>query len=173
VGKGRATVALAEAGVNRSDWFGLKVHTPFRTPIVQNENGRYRLKQEFAQLNGLASEGYFRVAPPPYGLWLPSGRVPGPIGRPNRQLRSGRGDHRSLKRRRGAGKAKEHLGAFDALRRLIRAAEAGPAIGIVGHTRKPHAGERASGRALPNLLAGSHVLWRGAALRFCAAKRQR
>jgi hypothetical protein len=38
-----------------------------RTLIVQNENGRYRLKQEFAQLNGLALEDYVRVTPP-YGL---------------------------------------------------------------------------------------------------------
>ena len=28
----------------------------------------------------------------------------------------------------------------------------------MAYTRKPHAGERASGRALLNLLAGSHVL---------------
>ena len=69
VGKSRATVALAGAGAMRSDWFGLPVHTPFRTLIVQNENGRYRLKQEFAQRDGLALEDYVRVTPPPpYGL---------------------------------------------------------------------------------------------------------
>ena len=33
-----------------------------------------------------------------------------------------------------------------------------PALGIVAHTRKPKTDERASGRALLNLLAGSYVL---------------
>jgi hypothetical protein len=33
-----------------------------------------------------------------------------------------------------------------------------PALGIVAHTRKPKTNERASGRALLNLLAGSYVL---------------
>jgi hypothetical protein len=55
-------------------------------------------------------------------------------------------------------KAKEYLETFDAIRRVIPGGDAGPAIGIVAHTRKPHVGERASGRALLNLLAGSHVL---------------
>jgi hypothetical protein len=44
-------------------------------------------------------------------------------------------------------KAKEYLETFDAIRRVIPAGDAGPAIGIVAHTRKPHVGERASGRA--------------------------
>ena len=39
VGKSRAAVALAEAGATSHDWFGLKVHSRFKTLIVQNENG--------------------------------------------------------------------------------------------------------------------------------------
>lgn len=50
VGKSRASVALAEAGATGSEWFGFPVHSKFRTLIVQNENGRFRLKREFSEL---------------------------------------------------------------------------------------------------------------------------
>src|SRR5207253_8981595 len=35
VGKSRAGVALAEAGATGYDWFGLKIHSKFKTLIVQ------------------------------------------------------------------------------------------------------------------------------------------
>jgi hypothetical protein len=38
------------------------------------------------------------------------------------------------------------------------AGDAGPAIGVVAHTRKPQGDERVSGRSLLNMLAGSYVL---------------
>jgi hypothetical protein len=143
----------------RSDWFGLQVHTPFRTLIVQNENGRYRLKQEFAPLNGLALENYVRVTPPsPYGLCFHRAEFRDQLAA---QIESFDPavviiDPWSAAVRDD--KAKEYLETFDAIRRVIPAGDAGPAIGIVAHTRKPQVGERASGRALLNLLAGSHVL---------------
>jgi hypothetical protein len=69
VGKSRASVALAEAGATGLEWFGLKVHSKFKTLIVQNENGRFRLKQELAELNDPALDEYVRITPPPpYGL---------------------------------------------------------------------------------------------------------
>jgi hypothetical protein len=37
VGKSRAAVALAEAGATSHDWFGLKIHSKFKTLIIQNE----------------------------------------------------------------------------------------------------------------------------------------
>src|SRR5580700_5072634 len=50
------------------------------------------------------------------------------------------------------------LETFESIRSIIPAGDDGPAIGIVAHTRKPQVGERSSGRALLNLLAGSYVL---------------
>jgi hypothetical protein len=69
VGKSRATVALAEAGATSYEWFGLKVHSKFKTLIIQNENGRYRLKQEFSELDCETMDEFVRITPPPtYGL---------------------------------------------------------------------------------------------------------
>ena len=159
IGKSRVAVALAEAGAIRSKWFGLKVHTPFRTLIVQNENGRCRLKQDFAQCNGLALEDYVRVTPPPpYGLCFHLAEFRDQLAA---QIESVDPavvvtDPRSAAVRDD--KAREYLETFDALRRVIPAGGAGPAIGIVAQTRKAHLRERASGRALKHP-SFHKVLW--------------
>ena len=159
IGKSRATVALAEAGATGYEWFGLKVHSKFKTLIVQNENGRYRMKLEFAELDCEAMDEFVRVTPPPpYGLCFdrvefrnqlaaqlsefdPAVVVIDPWNAASRDDRS-----------------KGYLETFEAIRSVIPADDGAPAIGIVAHTRKPQVGERASGRALLNLLAGSYVL---------------
>src|SRR4051812_49203065 len=51
VGKSKCSTALAVAGATGSSWFGLEVHRRFRTTIVQTENGRYRLQQEYSALH--------------------------------------------------------------------------------------------------------------------------
>jgi hypothetical protein len=62
-------VALAEAGATKLDWFGLKVHTKFKTLIIQNENGRFRLKQEFSELDAKSLDPFVRITrPPPFGI---------------------------------------------------------------------------------------------------------
>ena len=53
---------------------------------------------------------------------------------------------------------KDYLATFELIRAVIPSGDLAPAIGIIAHTRKPLSGERASGRALLNLLAGSYVL---------------
>src|ERR1700675_933445 len=63
VGKSRGWVALAEAGATKLDWLGLKVHCNFRTLIIQNENGRFRLKTEFETLNATLLDEYIRISP--------------------------------------------------------------------------------------------------------------
>jgi hypothetical protein len=55
-------------------------------------------------------------------------------------------------------RARDYLGAFQIIREVFPSGDAGPAIGIVAHTRKPTVGERANGRALLNLLSGSYTL---------------
>jgi AAA domain len=159
VGKSRASVALAEAGATGYEWFNLKVHSKFKTLIVQNENGRFRLKQEFAELECEALEDYVRVTPPPpYGLCFerPEFRV-----QLAEAIESFRPDIVIFDPWNAASrdeKAKSMLETFEWIRSVIPAGDSGPAIGIVAHTRKPQAGERSSGRALLNLLAGSYVL---------------
>ena len=159
VGKSRASVALAEAGATGYECFNLKVHSKFKTLIVQNENGRFRLKQEFAELECEALEDYVRVTPPPpYGLCFerPEFRV-----QLAEAIESFRPDIVIFDPWNAASrdeKAKSMLETFEWIRSVIPAGDSGPAIGIVAHTRKPQAGERSSGRALLNLLAGSYVL---------------
>ena len=65
VGKSRATVALAEAGATVFECFGLKPHCRFSVIIIQNENGRFRLQQEFANLDETVLDKYLRISPPP------------------------------------------------------------------------------------------------------------
>ena len=159
VGKSRSTIALAEAGATKLDWLGLKVHSNFRTMIVQNENGRYRLKLEFSELDAEVLDQYLVVSPPPpYGL---------------------RFDKRDFRDQLKAGidrfqpaviwidpwnavarddKQRDYRETFDLVRDVIPSGDDAPAIGICAHTRKPLPNERTNGRALLNLLAGSHVL---------------
>jgi hypothetical protein len=159
VGKSRAAVALAEAGATGHEWFGLKLHRKFKTMIVQTENGEFRLAREFSELDCDALENFVRVCPPPpYGLcfgrngfreqlaaaitdFTPDVVVYDPWNAAAREQDS-----------------KEYLNTFDALKSVLPLGDDAPALGIVAHTRKPKADERASGRALLNLIAGSYVL---------------
>jgi len=54
--------------------------------------------------------------------------------------------------------SKEYLETFDAMKSVLPLGDDAPALVIVAHTRKPKSDERASGRALLNLLACSYVL---------------
>ena len=159
VGKSRAAVALAEAGATRHEWFGLPVRRQFKTMIVQTENGEFRLSREFGELDCEALENFVRVCPPPpYGLcfgrdgfreqlaaavagFAPDVVIYDPWNAAAREQDS-----------------REYLDTFDALRSVLRFGDDAPALGIVAHTRKPKTDERASGRGLLNLLAGSYVL---------------
>lgn len=159
VGKSRALTALAIAGATGQAWLGLPLHRKFKTMIIQNENGRYRLKTEFTGVDCAALDDWVRVCPPPpRGLcfnriefrnqlaaaiaeFAPDviGLDPWNAAAPNDQ-------------------AKDYLETFEIIRSVIPAGDNAPALGIVAHTRKPKADERASGRGLLSLLAGSYVL---------------
>lgn len=159
VGKSRSGVALAEAGATQLDWFGMTVHCKFKTLIIQNENGRLRLKTEFADLDDQVLDQYVRVTPPPpFGLCFPKYEFRDQLKAILEDFQPGvilidpwnavaRDD-----------KAKDYLETFDLIRSVIPAGDDGPALGIFSHTRKPQFNERANGRALLNLLAGSYVL---------------
>jgi hypothetical protein len=160
VGKSRSSTALALAGTLQVPWFGLEVLCEFRTLIIQTENGRFRLKEEFSAINQPALEDHLMICPPPpYGLCFGKKEF-------RDQLHAYQ-DHFgpqvvildpwnavALDDR-----IRDYREAFDIVREVFElGSEKGPALGIVAHTRKPIAGERTSGRALLALLAGSYVL---------------
>jgi hypothetical protein len=159
VGKSRLLTWLARCGSLQVPWMGYDTYTKFKTLIIQNENGRYRLKLEFKNLNcPELEESLLITAPPPYGLCFDRREFRdqlkaaadnfGPnlvaIDPWNAATRDDR--------------AKDYLETFNDIRTVFPPGFDGPAIGIAAHTRKPYQNERASGRALLNLLAGSYVL---------------
>jgi hypothetical protein len=159
VGKSRASITLAVAGATRSDWFGLTVHRTFKVMIVQSENGEFRLSKEFQELDCDTLDDYIRVCPPPpYGLCFQRDEFRVQLAAAIAEFKP---DIVIYDPRNAAArdeKAREYLETFDALRSVLPLGDDAPALGIVAHTRKPKTDERASGRALLNLLAGSYVL---------------
>jgi CHC2 zinc finger/AAA domain len=159
VGKSRASVTLAVAGATRSDWFGLKVHRTFKVMIIQTENGEFRLSKEFRELDCDTLEDYIRVCPPPpYGLCFQRDEFRVQLAAAITEFKPDIVIYDPWNAAARDEKAREYLETFDALRSVLPLGDDAPALGIVAHTRKPKSDERASGRALLNLLAGSYVL---------------
>jgi hypothetical protein len=159
VGKSRASVTLAVAGATRSDWFGLKVHRTFKVMIIQTENGEFRLSKEFRELDCDTLEDYIRVCPPPpYGLCFQRGEFRVQLAAAIAEFKPDIVIYDPWNAAARDERAREYLETFDALRSVLPLGDDAPALGIVAHTRKPKTDERASGRALLNLLAGSYVL---------------
>jgi AAA domain-containing protein len=161
VGKSRAGVALAVAGATCKPWFGMKTHTRFKTMIIQNENGRLRLSREFSGLNCDCAtlDPWIRICPPPpFGLAFDRNEFIEAVVSAIAKFKP----HVVLLDPWNAvardEKAKEYLETFEKIRAVIPAGDSGPALGIIAHTRKPRGEEKATGRGLLNLLAGSYVL---------------
>ena len=159
VGKSRAITALAVAGATGKDWFGLNVHRPFNTMILQAENGRVRLKNEFADLDcDILNERILISSPPSFGFAFLDNRFTKQLSEavskfepdvfvidPWNQLT------RDITER-------DYMDAFEQISKVLPKDENSPAIVIVHHTRKPRFGEKANGRSLLNILSGSYVL---------------
>lgn len=159
VGKSRAAVALAVAGATGQPWFGLPVHRRFKTMILQMENGRVRLKNEFSEIACPNFDEVVRICPPPpYGF---------AFDRPEfrKQLRQAIDEFQPdvflldpFNRLAQDDKARDYREAFDSLLDVLPKGDDAPALGIVTHTRKPKSDERNSGRDALNMLAGSYLL---------------
>jgi len=160
VGKSRASIALALAGALQTPWFNLETHSKFRTMILQAENGRFRLKQELSEINQPVLEDHLLICPPPpFGLCFAKDDFRDQLKKANDDF----GPHLVLLDPWNAvahdDRLRDYRESFDIIMEVFSlGSEKGPAIGILPHTRKPLIGERASGRALLNLLAGSYVL---------------
>jgi hypothetical protein len=160
VGKSRAATQLAVSGATGRDWFGLNVHRQFKTMIVQTENGRYRLQQEFSALDCDEIENWIRVSePPPFGLTLNNLEFQADI---HAALDAFKPDCVILDPWNAAArddKQRDYAETFDALRNLLPTGTDKPALGIIAHTRKPQINEkRTGGTGLMHLLAGSFIL---------------
>jgi AAA domain len=159
-GKSRATVALAEAGATRYEWFGLTVHCNFSLIIIQNENGRYRLQQEFAQLDTTLLDRYLRITPPPpHGLCFYKEQFRDQLKRLFETFPPAVVILDPWSAVARDDKQKDYLEGFELVQETIPSGDLAPALGIAAHTRKPKPEDRANrGRNLLNLLSGSLVL---------------
>jgi DnaB-like helicase N terminal domain/AAA domain len=159
IGKSRGAVSLAVAGASQDDWFGLTVHCKFKVLIVQNENGEFRLSRDFAQLNCQALDDYVRICPPPpYGFCFARAEFRAQLAAAIADFKPDIVIFDPWNAVAYEQDSREYLDTFDALKSVLPLGDAAPALGIVAHTRKPKTDERASGRGLLNLLAGSYVL---------------
>ena len=161
VGKSTAATELAICGATGRDWLGLKVHCRFKTLIIQNENGRFRLMGEYrARSITPEIEASIRVSEPPaYGMTL---EHPDFLRDVRLALESFHPDVVLFDPWNSAArddKAKDYSSAFDALKQMLQTGSKRPALGIIAHTRKPSMGEqRIGGSGLMHTLAGSYIL---------------
>jgi DnaB-like helicase N terminal domain/AAA domain len=159
VGKSRATIALAIAGATGGAWFGLLIRTRFKTMIVQNENGQFRLKDEFRDLDCETLDTFIRICPPPVaGLCFERSGFRETLCGEIKMFRPDLIIIDPWNQVARDEKARDYLDTFNLIREVIPAGDESPAIGIVAHTRKPRVEEKISGRGLLNSVAGSHIL---------------
>ncbi|HIA05829.1 MAG TPA: hypothetical protein EYN71_03815 [Flavobacteriales bacterium] len=158
-GKSRAATYLAIAGAIKVDWFGLPVHSRFKTAILQAENGRYRLKTELNHITDSSLDDFIRISePPPCGMafgdmafrddlrdWM-AGFEPDLVVLDPWNAITGDDSQRDYRE------------ALNNVREAMPKGDIEPAILIVAHNRKPKNDERKTGRALLNEVAGSHVI---------------
>jgi len=161
VGKSTAATELAICGAEGRDWLGLTTHGKFRTLIIQNENGRYRLQQEYAARGlGAGIEEYILVSePPPYGMTLNNPEFLADVKTAVDTFMPDVVIFDPWNAAAKDDKARDYAEAFDALRAMLPKGQNKPALGIVAHTKKPQSGEkRTGGSGLLHLLSGSYVL---------------
>jgi AAA domain len=160
VGKSRLGVSLAIAGATGSNFLGQKVHEQFRTLILQTENGRYRLKNDFDEIGATGLDEWVRISePPPFGLTFSNPEFQADLVaiiadfKPHVVMLDPWNAAAKDDRQR------DYVEAFDTIRAILPKGDDKPALGIVCHTRKPQTGERRNGgTALMHTLSGSYVL---------------
>jgi energy-coupling factor transporter ATP-binding protein EcfA2 len=164
-GKSRALHSVALAGAHGTgEWMGLKIHRSFRTLIIQCENGRVRLRDEFAEFDAPGMDESIRISAPPDcglafedpafqdALRLLYAEFPADLVAIDPWSQVAKDD-----------KGKDYRAALISIRECFPGGDSAPALAIIAHTRKPREDERSNGRALLNVIAGSFIL--GAAAR--------
>ena len=159
VGKSRTTSALAVAGATGKPWFGLEVHAKFKTLILQNENGRYRLAKEFSEISDDGLDEFIRISePPPYGMAFDKPEFRADLERVFKEFRPAvvvLDPWNSVAR---DDKQRDYVETFESINSTLLKGDDAPALVIVAHTKKPQGDVLKTGRSLLNEVAGSHVL---------------
>jgi len=159
VGKSRAAMALAIAGATGQNWFDMEVKQKFRTMIIQNENGKGRLKKDFETINCSEFEHWIRICtPPPFGMAFNKIEFVHKLREKIDEFNPDIVIFDPWNSIAGDDKQSDYLEAFKLIRSVIPNSDTNAAIVIVAHTRKPKDDEKATGRELIHLLSGSHVL---------------
>lgn len=163
IGKSRGATAAAVAGATGQPWFGLPVHQQFKTVIIQAENGRHRLKNEFADIVGDVNlDDWIRVSEPPdVGMRFGDPKFRDAVRRAVEEFGAGLVVLDPFNAIASDDAARDYRTALDDIRAAMPKGDSAPAIMIVCHLRKP-SGENRRGRAQLHELAGSHVLGSGA-----------
>ena len=159
VGKSMAAMALAISGVTQQCWFGQTVWRPYRTLVLQAENGRLRLHIEAIEYPNADYKDNIMVSlPPEMGLRFEDEDFRGKLAS---LINIFRPDLIVIDPWYSVSDRDTRESVYQAIRWIRQAIGFGedvPAVVIVHHTRKPRSGRRSTGAALLNELAGSHAL---------------
>ncbi|MDZ4289147.1 MAG: AAA family ATPase [Prosthecobacter sp.] len=163
-GKSRLLMSLAIAGKqgHGAEWMGLPVHAPFKTAILQAENGEVRLQRELQDITqqGHDLDGWLFLTPPPrYGLAFNSPDFRAQLRDWVAETAPGVLAIDPWNRCAMDDKAKDYRAVLDALFEILPEGPDKPAIVVVHHLRKQGGGEsRKRGRDLLSELSGSYMI---------------
>jgi hypothetical protein len=158
VGKSRASVYLAVCGATQQDFFGLKIHAKFKTMILQCENGLYRLKSEFGELDK-EHDDYIRISdPPPYGFLFKRSDFRSFLKDKIAEFMPGVLVIDPWNRVEHGQDSKDYLDSYDLILSILPEGDLSPAIVINAHHRKSGKDGIGTGRDLLRELSGGLAL---------------
>ena len=165
-GKSLAVAGMALAGcIGSGTWHGRKVHRKFKTLILQAENGKSRLKKQFAKMKELhpklaaaIDESIFFSGPPEGGLAFHRPDFRAAVRRTVDKLRPDMVVLDTWAQVAAEDAAKDVMDKLSEIRACFPAGDDCPALLIVAHTSKPRPEQVRHGRALANLVSGSVAL---------------
>jgi hypothetical protein len=157
VGKSLSAISLAVAGTKgEGEWFGLKVHRKFKVLIIQTENGPFRLSRIIKELGCKELRDHLQITkPPPYGLLFRRDDFRIQVAEIVQKFSP---DIVIIDPWNSVARDQEQVTYLETFQIIRSVLPPDTILGILAHTRKPQKDERASGRSLMHVLAGSHVL---------------
>lgn len=157
VGKSLCSISLAVAGTKgEGEWFGMKVHRKFKTLIIQTENGPFRLSRIIKELACKELHDHLQITkPPPFGLLFRRDDFRQQVGEIVTKFNP---DIVIIDPWNSVARDQEQVTYLETFQIIRSVLPPNTILGILAHTRKPQKDERASGRSLMHVLAGSHVL---------------
>jgi hypothetical protein len=157
VGKSLSAISLAIAGTKgEGEWFGMQVHRKFKVLIIQTENGPFRLSRIIKELSCKELRDHLQITkPPPYGLLFRRDDFRLQVAEIVQKFSP---DIVIIDPWNSVARDQEQVTYLETFQIIRSVLPPDTILGILAHTRKPQKDERASGRSLMHVLAGSHVL---------------